>query len=447
MNTNVTHADTLVVGAGISGLTVARILQRHGQRVIILEARERIGGRVSSERESGITTDVGASWIHGIVDNAVYDAANAFGMRMLEFTVGSYQAGSRPIAYVDPNGNTLSDAARTAFVQDIATFDRCLEKSIAASAPGDSYADAVERTVSDLAWDADRSQRVREFMRHRTEEQYGADIRELDAHGLDDDAFEGDEVVFPDGFDELAQHLARDLDVRLDHEVSRVEWAPRPGGVTVTTRHGRLVADRAVVTVPVGVLQSEDFIIDPPLPQAHADALTGLRMNAFEKVFLSFRDRFWHENVYAIRRQGPAGDWWHSWYDLSSLHGEPTLLTFIAGNAAKETRTWSDEAITASVLDALRGIYGASVGDPTRVRITRWQNDRFARGAYAFMTVGSKPEDHDVLATPIGDGVLHLAGETTWTDDPATVTAALMSGHRAAERILGNPVPVSDLWS
>ena len=82
--------------------------------------------------------------------------------------------------------------------------------------------------------------------------------------------------------------------------------------------------------------------------------------------------------------------------------------------------------------------------EPTQVHITDWQDDPFAHGSYAYMTVGSVPEDHDVLATPV-DGVLHLAGEATWTDDPATVTAALMSGHRAAEHVLGAEVSLSAL--
>jgi hypothetical protein len=62
------------------------------------------------------------------------------------------------------------------------------------------------------------------------------------------------------------------------------------------------------------------------------------------------------------------------------------------------------------------------------------------------MTVGSTTDDHDGLATPVG-GVLHLAGEATWTDDPATVTAALCSGHRAAERVRGAAIPIERVWA
>ena len=93
------------------------------------------------------------------------------------------------------------------------------------------------------------------------------------------------------------------------------------------------------------------------------------------------------------------------------------------------------------MLAQLRRLYGDRVETPTHVHITDWQDDPFAHGSYAYMTVGSTTADHDALATPVG-GILHLAGEATWTDDPATVTAAMYSGHRAAQNILGREIPI-----
>ena len=436
--------DTVVVGAGVSGLTAARLLARAGRRIVVLEARERVGGRLWSERSASATTDLGASWIHGIDGNPLYDVVRAFGMPTVEFTVGSYQPGGRPIAYYGANGDRLTDAAADGFIADVHDFDRHLAGTIADSVPGASYADVVEATLARLPWEADRAERVREFLRHRSEEQYGVWYADLDAHGLDDDAIDGDEVVFPDGYDALTEHLAEGLDVRLGHEVTRVQW--REDGVVVTAALRRFAADRVVVTVPVSVLKSDALLIDPPLPRAHAAALAGLEMNAFEKVFLRFPSRFWDEGVYAIRQQGEAGEWWHSWYDLTDLHGVPTLLTFAAGPCAKAIHGWSDEHVAESILSALRGLYGDRVEPVESVVVTDWQGDPYARGSYAYMSVGATPEDHDRLAVPVAD-VLHLAGEATWTADPATVTAALRSGHRAAENILGRPLPFSDLWA
>jgi len=436
--------DTVVVGAGVSGLTTARLLVQAGQRVVVLEARDRIGGRTWTDRSGGSPTDLGASWIHGITDSPLAEAVCAFGLRTVEFTVGAYQPDSRPIAYYDPVGRRLDDAAAARFAADIHHFDERLAATVAASVPGSSYHDAVETTLAQLAWDADRSERVREFMRHRTEEQYGTWIGDLDAHGLDDDAVEGDEVVFPDGYDQLATRLSVGLDVRLEHVVRAVRWSDQ--GVRIEADGGDVTADRAVVTVPVGVLKSAAFTIEPPLPEPVAGALDRLEMNAFEKIFLRFPAMFWDDGVYAIRQQGPAGVWWHSWYDLSALHGEPTLLTFAAGPCAVETRGWSEGQVVESVLAALRRLYGDHVLEPSRVHITHWQDDPYARGSYAYMTVGSTPDDHVLLATPVG-GVLHLAGEATWTEDPATVTAALMSGHRAACDVLGREISVEVIWT
>lgn len=439
---NDTSFDVVVIGAGVAGLTAARLLTQAGKRVVVLEARDRIGGRTHTLRANGRVTDLGASWIHGIDDGPVFAAVQSFGMPTVEFTVGGFQVDGRPIAYYGPDGRRLSAEAAAAFAADVHECDEILVQTIAASPPHRSYGDAVEAALARMAdsrlWDEDRCQRVREFLQHRSEEQYGVWIDDLDAHGLDDDTTNGVEVVFPEGYDRLAEALADGIDVRLEHEATRVQWSADLG-VRATTASGDFEAAQAIVTVPVGVLQSDRFTIEPDLPEPVSGALVRLRMNAFEKVFLRFPEKFWDENVYAIRRQGEAATWWHSWYDLTELHGEPTLLTFAAGPCAMAIREWSDERIAASVLDALREIYGDDVLEPTDVQVTRWQDDPYARGSYAYMTVGSTTEDHELLATPVG-GVLHLAGEATWTDDPATVTAAMCSGHRAAERVLGRAI-------
>nr|WP_255563085.1 NAD(P)/FAD-dependent oxidoreductase [Homoserinimonas sp. OAct 916] len=434
--------DTVIIGAGVSGLTVARLLAQAGQRVVVLEARDRVGGRTWTERSGSFTCDRGASWIHGIDDNRLTAVVHDFGMRTVEFTVGSYQPDGRPIAYYDPAGKRLNDGAIREFADDVRNFDLHLAVSIDASEVGSTYLEAIEATLARLVWEPDRAERVREFLLHRSEEQYGVWAGDLDAHGLDDDIVDGDEVVFPDGFDQLSANLAEGIDVRLEHVVTRV--ARSAGRATVSSNQGEFAASNVVVTVPIGVLKSGTLAFDPPLPEWLTSAISGFEMNSFEKVFLRFPTRFWDKDVYAIRQQGDAGTWWHSWYDLTALDGVPTLLTFAAGPSAIETREWCDDRIVESVLQSLRGLYGERVVQPDQVLVTDWQSDPYSRGSYAYMKPGSTPGDHDLLATPV-DGVLHFAGEATWTEDPATVTAALRSGHRAAENILGRKLQFREL--
>ncbi|UOQ89122.1 FAD-dependent oxidoreductase [Agromyces endophyticus] len=437
--------DTIVVGAGVAGLTAARLLARAGRRVVVLEARDRVGGRVHTERVDGWVTDRGASWIHGINGSPTTAAAEAIGMRTKEYTVGGYQPDSRPIAYYGPDGQRMSDEEVQQFVDDLTVVDATIVEEIANAAADASYREVTEAALERQGWDESRTQRVREYVDHRPEEQYGVRTADLAAHGLDDDSIDGIEVVFPDGYDRLPAHLAQGLDIRLGHVVSQVHWSE--SGATVTTTNGDFTAGSVVVTVPVGVLQSDDFVIEPPLPEPIAGALGRLKMNAFEKLFLRFPSKFWDEEVYAVRQLGPEGVWWHSWYDLTEMHGTPTLLVFPAGPAAIETRDWPQERVVESVLAQLRRLYGDRVEQPEHVVMTTWQDDPFARGSYAYMTVGSTTADHDDLATPIGGGVLHLAGEATWTDDPATVAAALYSGHRAASNILHQEIPIEAAWT
>ena len=382
--------DTIVVGAGVAGLTAARLLARRRPPVVVLEARDRVGGRVSTDRRYGLVTDLGASWIHGITDSPVAAAAEAFGMRMVEFTVGGYQPDSRPIAYYGPDGKRLTDAAAQRFVDDIHAVDATLAGIVVAeSAPDASYRDVTEAAIAAQGWDDERTERVREYLEHRSEEQYGAWIEDLAAHGLDDDSVDGDEVVFPDGYDRLAD--APRGRPRRPARARRVAGGVVGGGGDGDDRSRPFSADSAVVTVPVGVLQSDDFVIEPPLPEPNRRRPEPAEMNAFEKVFLRFPTKFWDDGVYAIRQQGPESRWWHSWYDLTALHGTPTLLTFAAGPARRRDARLGrrpDRRVRARpAAAALR----RPVEQPTHVHVTAWQDDPFAHGSYAYMTVARRP--------------------------------------------------------
>ena len=296
--------DVVVVGAGVAGLAAARLLQIQGRRVVVLEARDRIGGRVVTERSGGRITDLGASWIHGIDDAPLYDAVCGFGMRTAEFSVGSFQPYSRPTAYYGPDGRRLSDDEVAAFVDDLRVVDEMITDTIASVASGTTYGQVVEAVLAAIDWESRRVERVREFLRHRTEEQYGVWIDDLDAHGLDDDETVGDEVVFPDGYDQLVTHLADGTDIRLGHVVTGVDWDP--SGATVSLADKEFHAPTVVVTVPVGVLRSGSISFTPALPEPVSCALNRLTMNNFEKIFLRFPRKFWADDVYAV---GDVANW------------------------------------------------------------------------------------------------------------------------------------------
>ncbi|MEV7283275.1 NAD(P)/FAD-dependent oxidoreductase [Streptomyces sp. NPDC093252] len=463
------HLDTVVIGAGIAGLTAARLLTAAGLRVTVLEARDRTGGRTWTETgPGGRTLDLGASWIHGVDGNPLTVLASRLGLETREFSVGSSQPDGHPAVCYDATGTRLTPQEAASWAADVRTADRALRRAIATAGPGTSYATVLDRALTALDWDAERLDRVRGHLRHRAEEECGAAVDHLDRRFLGDAPVPGAEVVFPGGYDAFARAFADGVDVRLGHRARTLAWGAdgvrvearthprRPGDGSGADRGGagvgralprteaaRFTADHAVVTVPLGVLKAGEPIFSPPLPPTVSDAIGALGMGAFDKVFLHFPHRFWDEGVYVVRQLGRS-DGWHTWYDVSATAGAPTLLAFAGGPAARELEAADDTAITASGLRALRELYGDRVPEPLGVRVTRWCQDPFARGSYSYVAVGGSAEDHDRVAAPVG-GVLHLAGEATWPDDPATVQGALLSGHRAAERILGRPIDLTDL--
>lgn len=433
--------DTIVIGAGMSGLTSARMLVDAGQRVVVLEGRDRIGGRMHTDRNAGFPVDLGASWIHGIEGSPLWDLVHALRIPAIEYTVGSFQVGGRPIENFDGDGSAMDAAATAQWIADVDTADRLLVEEIAASSPGDTYLDVTERALDRSGIEPERIDDIREFFRHRVEEQCGAWIGDLDAHGLDEDAIDGDEVIFPRGYDELPRRIGAELDIRLGATVTRVVRSS--DGVVVHAGDTEYEADRVIVTVPLGILKADTIVFEPALPDAVAGPISRLGMGVFNKVFVQFSERFWDEESYVLRALGEAGEHWHSWYDVSAVSGIPTLLTFAAGPFGRRMQELSDEDIVADAVSALRLLYPDAVGDPIAHWITRWGHDEFSKGSYSHLAVGSTHHDHDALAGPV-DGLLHFAGEATWGDEPATVGAAFYSGRRAAERILDRPVDLDD---
>lgn len=435
------HFDTIVIGAGMAGLSSARMLMGAGQRVVVIEARDRVGGRMTTDRSAGFSVDLGASWIHGIDNSPLWELVQALGIRTSEYTVGSFQVGGRPISYFASDGSAMDAAASAQWIDDVDAVDRLVFEEAAMASRGETYLDVTERALDRSGLDPERIDEVREFFRHRVEEQCGTWIGDLDAHGLDDDAIDGDEVIFPSGYDEVPRRISQRLDIRLGHVVTAVRRSA--SGVTVTTDRGDFQAAQAVVTVPLGVLKAGAIEFDPPLPAEVAGPISRLGMGVFNKVFLQFPERFWAEDSYVLRALGDAGERWHSWYDVSAVSGRPTLLTFAAGPFGRRMQALSDDAVVGDALGALRGLYGDAVGDPIAHWITRWGDDPFSRGSYSHLALGSSHGDHEALAGPV-DGILHFAGEAAWGDEPATVGAAFYSGHRAAERILGRAVDLRE---
>jgi monoamine oxidase len=410
----------VVVGAGIAGLTAAAELRRGGVEVVVLEARDRIGGRTWTAPLGPGVVDLGAAWVHGPLGNPVTDALAAAGIDAPN--EGPFW--SRMAVWADGWLDAPEATALTAAM--MADWDPAEAGERSGS---DSFADGVDWFLAERGY----AGRVAELARFSLLWVAGAlevgappDRISLAGVAAYDEPLGGN-LVPVGGYGALVDSLAAGLDVRLGTAVERIEHGR--DGVRVHAGGDSFAADRAVVTVPLGVLQQGSPAFDPPLGERHAASIGRLAMATLEKVALRFGERFWPESVWQITQV--ADD--HAfgvWFDFTRHVGAPALLAFYNPVATPALGELEPAERGAAALEALRAMFG-DVPEPEEILVTDWCGDPWSRGAYSYIPLGASADDMRALAEPVSERLL-LAGEATVVEHYGTVEAAFSSGRRAA---------------
>ncbi len=417
----------LVVGAGISGLSAAQTLQKWGYKVTILEARSRIGGRIWTSREwADSPLDLGASWIHGIRNNPIAKLAKENQIETIETDYDNHWI-------YDEAGNELSDSEYISLDDLLSSVQGYIFDAIEELNGDASLQEIVETGFADGdVSEADRKL-IAYLINSVIEHDYAADSKDLSALYIDEgEEFGGEDVIFPGGYDQIINLLAEGLDIRLEEVVQRVEYGN--SGVQITTKQTTYNADRAVITLPLGVLKSGAVQFSPQLPTGKQTAIQNLGMGLLDKVYLRFPRQFWPNQPELLGFIGNSRGEWAEWLNIANYTDKPILLGFNAATFARKTETWADEQIVYGAMDTLRKIFGSSIPEPEDWQITRWAADPYALGSYSYVKLGATPESHDELAAPVGSR-LFFAGEATSRDYNATVHGAYLSGLRAAEEV------------
>jgi monoamine oxidase len=431
--------DALVLGAGIAGLAAAERLAAAGRRVVVLEARDRIGGRIHTVDDPGLgrPVELGAEFVHGRPDGLL-ELIRSAGLT-LERVAERHERGRgharRPLTDVRAALARLLDAPD-------------------GSLPDQPVAELL-RERGDRLLSRDELDAVRGYL----EGFHAADLTCLGARTLaeneaaeDDDADELHRVR--QGYGAMVRRLADRLDpalvqVRLESAVAALRWRPGQARAAVAPAAGapyELAAPHAIVTLPLAVLErpageAGAVPIDPPPPGWPA-ALPALHMGAAHRIVLTFDTRWWApdgedgpEFVHGTTEPFPI--WWTS---LPSR--APALTGWTGGPRAAALAGRGDAEMLRAALGSLGSIFGRNERDlRSRLRRTWWHDwvsDPFAGGAYSYGGVGAI-EARAVLGRPVG-GTLFLAGEAIAGEGRnGTVDGALETGRRAAALVLGGP--------
>lgn len=426
-NTGIKPGRCLVVGAGLAGLAAAKALKALGQEVLVLEARDRLGGRIwTSQQWPGVPLDLGASWIHGVRGNPLSGLADGLRAQRL---VTHYD---KAIGY-NAQGRALSDAESARLEQIKKQVQRALRQA-QQRGKDVSLREAVQAwgPLRDLS--AQDRTLLNFVLSSAYEQEYAGSAESLSAHWFDSaEAFGGEDALFAQGFGVITAHLAAGLDVRLSQAVKAIEWSQAE--VRVSTDSAQFVADRVLVTLPLGVLKNGSVRFLPDLPSNKRQAVAKLGMGVLNKCYLRFKHAFWPGDVDWLEHIPAQHGRWTEWVSFKRVADQPVLLGFNAADFGRDIEAWSDEQTVASAMDSLRSMFGAGIPEPVGHQITRWASDPFAGGSYSYNALGSHPEMRDALAAPV-EGRLFFAGEASHTQHFATAHGAYLSGLRAAQQMV-----------
>lgn len=414
----------LVVGAGMAGLAAARELRALGHAVVVIEGRERVGGRVWTQRSLGMPVDVGASWIHGVTGNPISALAAEAGIatRATDFD-------SRRLH--DHDGKALGDEAQARVG---AALDGLLAEVDALAERRDadiSVREAIRLAIGGEELDAFEA-RALDWRMATLETDAGADLEDLSLAGQAAlEGYAGGDRLFPGGYDGIIEHVARGTDVRLGQRVRRITHGD--AGAVVTTDKEEFRGDAVICTLPLGVLRAGAVTFEPGLPGAKVDAIGRLKMGVVNKLALAFPKAFWPVDKHLLGYMSKTHGEFPVFLNLAQHAGKPLLVGFVAGTPARAGESLSDEAHVGRAMEILGSMYG-DIPDPTGFLRTKWSSDPFSRGSYSHIPMGGSLADSRALAAPVGER-LFFAGEATAAGYAATVHGAFLSGVREARRI------------
>jgi monoamine oxidase len=403
------HIDIAIIGAGAAGLGAAHALQNSGHSTLILEARERVGGRSQTvSLPNNVIFDVGCGWLHSADKNPFVPMAEKLG-----FAINKH----RPPWQQQTFDAGFPRAEREDFIAAMSDF---FERANDAAEDGPDQP-ASELLVPGNRWNA-QIDAVSTYIN-------GCELDQVSIHDMA--AYEDTEINWrvAKGYGALIAAYGAACNIALNTRVTLIDHSgPR---IVIHTSRGTLTADKIIVTISTDLLAQEKIRFTPALPDK-VDAAAGLPLGLADKVMLALsvpddlpedgnlrgRNGTVKTGAYHLRPQG-----------MACIEG------YFGGAYARELEDAGEGALAQAAIDEIAGLLGNDFCEKLKpLASSRWAHDEFAGGSYSHALPGHA-DDRAVLAAPV-DGRLFFAGEATSPNFFSTAHGALESGFRAARDVL-----------
>ncbi|OTG65435.1 flavin monoamine oxidase family protein [Acinetobacter silvestris] len=432
INDNHRPDTILIIGAGIAGLACAQKLQEAGENVIILEAKKRIGGRIHSIQEDCHIFDLGASWIHGIENNPIWEITQK---NNIATTVFNYMDSS----YYHTNGQILSEIEQQEFELYIRKVSQLLTESKHHSA-----LEAINEIMSSLEYsetvfpEKQLKSLLLSFFERLANDPFATDLSQLSAHYEKYEGyFEGDEVIFPEGYIQVIESISKNLNIHTDIEILHITL--KDDHIELIDQHNRrYLGSRVIVTVPLGVLKKDKIVFSPPLPAPYLNAIQDIGFGSFNKVFLEFEEPLPFD---LDRTSTSISDFywqdghWFNLLNLTKIYNKPMYLMLFGGTQSEYIDHATDAEVWNFIYQGLNRTFSNIPNTPKNIIITRWGADQQSYGSFSFPTPLHTTELVKTLNQAI-ENRLFFTGEHCSLKYAGTVHGAYLNALEVSQKIL-----------
>ncbi|XP_074755836.1 lysine-specific histone demethylase 2 isoform X1 [Athene noctua] len=438
------NKSVIVVGAGAAGLAAARQLHNFGIKVIVLEAKDRIGGRVWDDKTfKGVTVGRGAQIVNGCVNNPVALMCEQLGIKMhkLGEKCDLIQEGGR---ITDPTLDKRMDFHFNAILDVVSEWRK--DKTQHQDVPlGEKIQEIYKAFIQESGIQfSELEEKVLQFHLSNLEYACGSNLSQVSARSWDHNEFfaqfAGDHTLLTVGYSTVIDKLAEGLDIRLNFPVQSIDYSGEE--VQVTTADGTVwTTQKVLATVPLALLQKNAIQFNPPLSEKKIKAINSLGAGVIEKIALQFPYRFWDSKIQGadffghVPPNSSQRGLFSVFYDMDTEGKQSILMSVVTGDAVTTIKNLDDKQVLQQCMTVLRELFKEQeVPDPVKFFVTRWSKDPWLQMAYSFVKTGGSGEAYDIIAEDI-QGKIFFAGEATNRHFPQTVTGAYLSGVREASKI------------